>query len=407
MYARFSRFRAAAVAVALAGGVLGLHASGRPDAATHRVIVVGDIHGDLDGFANIIRRAGLIDGRRRWQGGNAVLVQTGDYLDRGPRVREVLDLFMSLEREAKAAGGEVVVLLGNHEAMNLIGEMRDVAPEVYESFADDQSEKRRQKAFAQYENLMRSRAVRSPAGATAGAVDKDKWLAARPHGYLEYREALGPEGTYGKWLRERPAVAKVQNLLLLHGGINPDFIQKPVDGINAQVRDEIRRFDRVRQLLIDRRLAVPSFTLQELVDAARTELERSLAVAQGQTGDPFGPTLNEIELRQVMDLLRIGTWYLLNENGPLWYRGYAKWTNADAEARLGPLLERYGVERIVVGHTTLANSRITARFSNRIFLIDTGMLTSYYKGRASALEIRDGRASALYVEDEPVRFDPE
>lgn len=50
-----------------------------------RVIAVGDVHGAADAFAGILQRAGLIDGERRWIGGTAVLVQTGDLLARGQR----------------------------------------------------------------------------------------------------------------------------------------------------------------------------------------------------------------------------------------------------------------------------------------------------------------------------------
>lgn len=403
---RLARLVALALFSAL-GGLLAAQNTAATDPGVPRVVAVGDVHGDIEALSAILRRAGLIDSRQSWQGGNAIFVQTGDYMDRGPHVREVLDLFMSLEREAAAAGGKVIVLLGNHEAMDLVGELRDVAPEVYQGFADQQSEKRRERAFQEYDALMTEQALRMPAGSPAPSrPGRGEWLAARPRGYLEYREAIGPGGKYGKWLRKRPAVAKVGDILLVHGGINPDFVQKPIDEINDQVRDELARFDRVRGLLIDRRLAAESFTLQELVQAGRIEMERVQAAAEG-TDDRFRPTLHPMDLDRIMDLLRIGTWYLLNENGPLWFRGYASWTDEEAATRLVPMLERYGVTRVVVGHTTVASSRITSRFSNRVFLIDTGMLASYYKGRASALEFHDGRSSALYVDGGPVRLDPE
>ena len=407
MFIRPARHRIPVLAAVLAAALLASHAVGANGGAAQRVVVVGDVHGDLDAFTSILQLASVIDGQRKWKAGSTILVQTGDYLDRGPRVREVLDLFMSLEREAAAAGGKVIVLLGNHEVMNLIGDLRDIEPEVYQGFVDAESDKRRQKAWEEYEAAARAQRQRATDAVPAATYhDRDKWLASRPPGYVEYREAMSAKGKYGKWIRQRPAAVKVQDLLLVHGGINPDFVQKPLDEINAQVRSELDRFDRVQRLLVDRGLAASSFDLQELVDAARVEIERAVAVSQGATDDRLRPRIDGPDLQQVMDLLRIGTWYVLNENGPLWYRGYAKWTNDDAVKRLEPMLERYGVARVVVGHTTLANSRIAGRFSNRVFLIDTGMLSAYYKGRASALEFREGKAAALYVEDEPVRFDP-
>ena len=64
------------------------------------------------------------------------------------------------------------------------------------------------------------------------------------------------------------------------------------------------------------------------------------------------------------------------------------------------LLDQYSVSHFVVGHTILSEMRITARFGARVFLIDTGMLSSHYQGgRASALEIEDDRITAVYLDE--------
>src|SRR5262245_61321558 len=121
--------------------------------STPGIVAMGDIHGDLNAFDRGLHAAGLTDEHGRWVGGRTVLVQTGDYMDRGPDVRGVLDRLMSLETEAAAAGGRVVVLLGNHEVMNLLGELRDVRPSTYKAFADDRSEQRREAAWQEYQQL--------------------------------------------------------------------------------------------------------------------------------------------------------------------------------------------------------------------------------------------------------------
>ena len=118
--------------------------------AGDRIVAVGDVHGSYDGLVSILQRAELIDADNHWVGGNATLVQTGDLFDRGLQIREVLDLLMGLQEEAEAAGGKVVVLLGNHEGMNLTGFFRDVNPDVYASFADAKSEKRRKKGYRNF-----------------------------------------------------------------------------------------------------------------------------------------------------------------------------------------------------------------------------------------------------------------
>src|SRR6476661_296300 len=121
--------------------------------STPPTVAIGDIHGDLDAFERSLRAAGLADARGQWIGGRTVLVQTGDYMDRGPEVRGVLDRLMALESAAAAAGGRVIVLVGNHEVMNLLGELRDVRPSTYQAFADAESEARREAAWQEYQRL--------------------------------------------------------------------------------------------------------------------------------------------------------------------------------------------------------------------------------------------------------------
>jgi hypothetical protein len=95
-------------------------------------------------------------------------------------------------------------------------------------------------------------------------------------------------------------------------------------------------------------------------------------------------------------------------DGPLWFRGYDKWTDEEGTPLASKVLESYKATHIVVGHTVQSTGRIRPRFGNKIFLIDTGMLSSYYPGgRASALEIcGDGKISAVYQDKQVVLFDP-
>ena len=118
--------------------------------APSRVIAVGDVHGDFDGFCTILKRAALIDEQRRWTGSTFALVQTGDLIDRGPKSREAMDLLISLEKMATNAGGQIIPLLGNHEIMNLVGDLRYVSTEDYARYADATSEERRKAAYHDY-----------------------------------------------------------------------------------------------------------------------------------------------------------------------------------------------------------------------------------------------------------------
>ena len=87
--------------------------------------------------------AEIVDGELAWSGADAHLVIVGDILDRGPDSRAAMDLLMKLETEAEAAGGRVHVLIGNHEAMNLVGDLRYVAAAEYAAFAEEEQAEER------------------------------------------------------------------------------------------------------------------------------------------------------------------------------------------------------------------------------------------------------------------------
>src|ERR1700692_1528767 len=106
------------------------NAAASSDKATARLVAVGDVHVDFDDFSLILKRTGLVDDQNHWASGNATLVQTGDLLDRGQKGSEAMDLLMSLEKEAATNGGRVVPLLGNHEVMNILGDLRYVTPQT-------------------------------------------------------------------------------------------------------------------------------------------------------------------------------------------------------------------------------------------------------------------------------------
>ena len=82
----------------------------------------------------------------------------------------------------------------------------------------------------------------------------------------------------------------------------------------------------------------------------------------------------------------------------MWFRGFARWDDDTGRGLVDALTDRYEATRIVVGHSIPPSRLITARFDNRIFLIDTGMLTGFYTGRASALEIQGDSITAVYLD---------
>jgi len=372
-----------------------------PAAQPRRVVAVGDIHGAFEEFVAIMQAAGLLDSARQWSGGTATFVQTGDYTDRGAGVRPVMDLLMTIEAQASKGGGRAIVLLGNHELMNLIGEQRDVTAEIYATFADSESESRRERAWAQYEALAGARAKARPTVPEVYTKTKDAWLAAHPPGWLEYREAMAPGGRYGKWLRDKRVSARVDGTLFMHAGPDPAGKALDVEAIDTQIRQELTRFDRFLERAVAAKLALPFFALTEVLEAAAGEIRAVNAVVAAAKEKGEAPDLSgfDIELvKQAADLISIGDWHLLNPNGPMWYRGYAASPEATLREPVAALLAKNDVSRIVVAHTPSSERRILTRLGGIVVLIDSGMLTSAYKGRASALEIAGNQLTAIYTD---------
>ena len=112
-----------------------------------RIVVVGDLHGAYDNFVMILKQTGLVDDLLQWKGGKTHLVQMGDILDRGDRARDIFDLLIRLEKDAKSAGGFVHVLIGNHEEMNLSDTAFDIDEYItvqqFISFVSDRYIKRK------------------------------------------------------------------------------------------------------------------------------------------------------------------------------------------------------------------------------------------------------------------------
>ncbi len=355
-----------------------------------RVVAVGDVHGDADALAGILQRSGVTDANRHWSGGSTVLVQVGDLLDRGDHGREVLDFMMALEKEAPRSGGRVIALLGNHEFMNLVGDLRYVTPAAFAEFSGGDSAKIRSKAYQRYCAWAKKRAQK--VGYPREPEPEENWNAHHPLGFVEQREQFSAKGKYGRWLRQRPAVAQVGDVIFLHGGIDPALGVTGVAELNQHIQAEVRKFDELSSDLQARGIILPFFTFSEVLESAVAELK---------AGAPDPQLRARLE-----DLVDYSRWYSFRDDGPLWFRGYSQWTEEEGMARLSAMLARLGARHVVVGHTPQAEFRIRQRFGGRVFLIDTAITRYYAGGHPSALEIENGRFTAVYPDGRKTLLDP-
>lgn len=362
-----------------------------PAVAQERVVVVGDLHGSYQGLASILDMTGLVDQDRHWSGGEATLVQLGDILDRGSQVRQTLDLLMQLQVEAEAAGGRVVVLLGNHEVMDLLGVIREVHPQAWATFVDEQSVQRRSEAFAEFKRFQVDRA-RAIGGAPPGLDDEveQQWLAAHPLGKVEYMEAFLPDGRYGRWLRQCPTMTRIGDTILVHAGISSTVKGMSLDEINRQVADELATFDEARARMAKLGLVQPTSSVHVLVANARGELQR--LTLMGRRASP-----RQRQLRQLLqDLVEWESWFLADRSSPLWYPGPAYWDETEDAKEVAELLDSFNARHLVAAHIPSRSGRVRCRFSGRVIVIDTGIEDQRHQGREAALEISNGVFTAVY-----------
>jgi hypothetical protein len=344
----------------------------------------------------------LADDRGNWVGGESTLVITGDMMDRGRNVRSVLDLIMSLKKQASRKKGKVVAIMGNHEMMNLMSDLRYVTPEIFASFADKQSEKRRQDAYKKYLRIQRrqERAEKLPETEDSPEL-KAQWMAKRPPGFVEYLEAISRTGKYGKWLRKLPVVVKIDNLVFLHAGIHPELTALEISEINSQIKLEIENLDVALDFLVRESLIARFFNFEEIQLAVEKRIieltgqgPRELrSAAEELLVSSSGRVLSETERAEVSLLrafLGMGSWLSVHPSGPLWFRGYARWSKEEGDKLMSDLLKRYEADHFVVGHTIASEDRIVHRFDSSVYLVDT-------LGPA-ALEIRGGQFMAIYPE---------
>jgi len=264
------------------------------------ISIISDIHGEYGFYIDLLKGMGIIDKNLNWSFGKGHLVVLGDVFDRGDMVTEALWHLFGLEKQAEKAGGKIHLLLGNHEFMILSNEVRYSSNKYYE-----------------IEKLM----------------------------FTSYSDLYSDESVLGRWLRTKPVMISINDILFVHGGISIDMVRR---NLNLEITNRI---------------------YSERILGKDTK------------------TINENE-----DLK-----FLINENGPIWYRGYFD-NSVFCEMKMDSILTFYSMKQIVVGHTQC--DVINTLFGSKVLGIDTGVQDEvpsemllikegkYYRGLASGERIR-------------------
>lgn len=355
-----------------------------------RVIAIGEVQCAANTVTSLLRGLGLIDEQNHWSGGDTILVQTGDLMDGGENLRSTLDLFMRIQEEASAAGGRVIALLGNHEVMNIIGELGSVNYMTYAQFADANSESRQRQAFQDYV-AWRQRRAKDLEGPEfiAEANLETEWMAAHPPGWVEYVESMRPDGVYGAWLRTLPVAIEIDDVLYVHGGISPEMKGTDIEEMNQQAVEEISYFDNVREAMVNEGLCLPTASVREMVEVVKDEVKyvNSLKPSKRTNRNP-----RMVRATQLDDLTGLGSWLVLNETGPVWFKEIPRWDEEEHRSEMAEILDSVGVEKMVTGQSDTKKHLICARFDNRVLLTSVNLSDEPWAGggKPAALEIDDG-----------------
>jgi hypothetical protein len=237
-----------------------------------RLLAISDLEGDFGAAVRLLRAQGVIDEALRWHYGKGHLVLVGDMVDRGDNVVPLLWLLYRLEGEASAAGGVLHYVLGNHEQYLLQGRPKSAHAKYYGS--------------------------------------------ARVAG-MDYGALWSPRTELGRWLRSKPSLVRVGDVLFTHGGISPQVLATGLD---------IEAIDRL---------------------AARYN---------GVFEDADNPGMEVI----------------LGRDGLAWYRGLAMAgdkTPQATRAHVDSVLAHFGARRIAIGHTLVRH--VGQSYAGRVLRIDT------------------------------------
>lgn len=164
------------------------------------------------------------------------------------------------------------------------------------------------------------------------------------------KELYSEHSELGRWLRTKNVVEKIGDILFAHAGISA----------------AINRLG----------LSIP-------------EINRIARIYYGDTTKTFADTLSNVVMSSQL--------------GPFWYRGYYKDSGPAISAQIDSTLNRFSVNRIVTGHTIVADT-ISVHYDGKVINTDT----HHAGGKSEALLIegdhfyrvnQEGRKVLLFVDD--------
>jgi hypothetical protein len=194
------------------------------------------LNGAYDVLVEILIGTGLVNRGLRWIGGRDELVQLGDLFNRGSGALQAFKLLLALRRQARAAGGGVTVLLGNHEVMTALRHEGYCTEGEYLAFATA-AERR---AWPDRVQRAMRRLVRQRQHGVVLPIEPrlEAWKVQHVPGRAAMRRALGPHGSLGKALRALPVAYTSGGNLFVHAGLLPAWAKLGISGLAERARED-------------------------------------------------------------------------------------------------------------------------------------------------------------------------
>ncbi|NVK04990.1 MAG: metallophosphoesterase [Flavobacteriia bacterium] len=161
------------------------------------IFAVSDIESGFRTFRDLLINNKIIDHNLHWCFGNGHLVLVGDFVDRGLSTTQVLWFIYKLEQEAKAKGGNVHFIIGNHEIKNMQANFDSSSPKY-----------------------------------TIVSYILERGL----------HELYGRNSFLGRWMASKNSIELINGHLFVHGGIHPDVagLDLDIDEMNEIIRSRYR-----------------------------------------------------------------------------------------------------------------------------------------------------------------------
>ncbi len=316
----------------------------------HRIVAFGDVHGDIEALKNFLVIAGVMDPLSSveeplWSGGTTICVQCGDILDRGDDELACFRLLSSLSRQARDAGGQLIMLYGNHESLNTVG-------------------------LFQYANNGGNKEFERDVGAAIdAALDSNRWRLMFAGNQASRWCAFEPGGLLAANLLANMKVSVVVGrTVFVHAGLTAAHVDEygSIERMNQAARNWILQPHHGEHDYVG-----TYETVAEVVESAQKR-------ARGAT-------------KKMPNCLGGGT----GEHSPVWMRTYSSPNDTvpkdpRAQQLIDEALEKVGhdVQRMVMGHTP--QHRINAALKGKAWRVDVGASRGVMHGRPEVLEITHG-----------------